>query len=624
MNYEGEKFILKLYTELYKDDLVKRSGTKSDNKYELVRKYFERLANTEKVFDGNHPKTLTFLKELYYDKYIIKEIDIPESYYESQKRMALERGYGYIEYTGSVRHRLANQIIEEQKRSLDKWLNYLMKENTVYPMWARYWAFQGMLKIGYYDKIKKEFRKRSKGTIKPFIDLNKEALALTIDLVTNYEQIKQLNDKELESLIENGSFEKLYLYNIKKIYESERNNKDKSNSLEGVWIKYNDGDAKKLVESLEGKGTGWCIASLTIAKSYLELGSMHIFYTKDSRGNYTKPRVCIRQKYNAIAEVRGIEKNQNLEEEMLKITEKKLDEFPDKEKYHKKVKDMEKLTELYNKVKNNGELTNQEIRFLYEIDCPIDGFGFEKDPRIDEVKKLCPITDKEVMLEAININKATLEDASRKLRKDKEVVLAAVKKNGKDLMHASKELQNNKEIVLEAVKENGGSLEYASPDLKSEKEIVLLAVQDNGYALKYANEELRKDKDVVLSAVKSNGRALEYTSKKLQSEKEIVLEAVSNDGFALSFANNNLKKDKEVVLEAVRRSYIAITYADSELVRNDKEIMLEIIRRNWRAIEYASPDLKKDKEIIKALLDSNEYALNSIKKEKHTKRKVKK
>ena len=43
MNYDGEKFLLKLYNDMYNDESVKHSSTKSDNKYEAVRKYIERL-----------------------------------------------------------------------------------------------------------------------------------------------------------------------------------------------------------------------------------------------------------------------------------------------------------------------------------------------------------------------------------------------------------------------------------------------------------------------------------------------------------------------------------------------------------------------------------------------------
>ena len=88
---------------------------------------------------------------------------------------------------------------------------------------------------------------------------------------------------------------------------------------------------------------------------------------------------------NSIAEIRGIAENQNLETNMEEIVDKKLEEFPDKDLYKKKVKDMKMMTYIYTKFKNNVELTKDDLRFLYEIDNEIMGFGYEKDPRIKEI-----------------------------------------------------------------------------------------------------------------------------------------------------------------------------------------------------------------------------------------------
>lgn len=87
-----------------------------------------------------------------------------------------------------------------------------------------------------------------------------------------------------------------------------------------------------------------------------------------------------------IAEVRGVAKDQNIEDLMLDITEKKLDEFPDKKDYQKKVYDMKYLTLIDKKVKQNQELTKEELIFLYEIKSKIKGFGWETDPRIEVIK----------------------------------------------------------------------------------------------------------------------------------------------------------------------------------------------------------------------------------------------
>ena len=47
---------------------------------------------------------------------------------------------------------------------------------------------------------------------------------------------------------------------------------------------------------------------------------------------------------------------------------------------------MKRLTEIDNKTKNNKPLTKEELVFLYQIDSSIQGFGYQKDPRIEEIR----------------------------------------------------------------------------------------------------------------------------------------------------------------------------------------------------------------------------------------------
>jgi len=89
---------------------------------------------------------------------------------------------------------------------------------------------------------------------------------------------------------------------------------------------------------------------------------------------------------NKIGEIRGISGKQNMEPEMMPILEEKLKEFPDRDKYLKKEHDMKLLTLIDKKVNNNIELNLGELKFLYEIDDKISGFGFMEDPRIKEIK----------------------------------------------------------------------------------------------------------------------------------------------------------------------------------------------------------------------------------------------
>ena len=666
MNYNGERFLLKLYQDLDKKDSVllaeSRSGKNSKDKFEKLRKYLERLERQEKVFDGEHQELEQFLKNRYYEKYVVKEEDIPESYWSHLERVELENGRGHVSYTGNKRHEKSIEIIENQKQSLDKWLNYLMNVNTAYPMWARYWAFQGMLKLGSYDKTKGMFLKRAKGTTAPFPELNPEVLAKTIDIIIKYVEKKEINDKELEKLIENGNFGKIYAYNKWKTEEAEKNLlENQTDGIDGVWILYTEGDTDKVVESLDGKGTGWCISGESTAEAYLSKGELNIYYSKDKDGNYTMPRACIRTEYGSIIEVRGIAEDQNMEPEMIDTVDKKLDEYPDKEKYRKKSLDMKRLTEIYEKQENGEKLTLDDLRFIYELDGEIEGFGWSKDVRIEELRLKNIIHDKnfamlfvakakeydaignyisdelkddrEVVLAAVKKYGFNLTYASEELKKDREIVLEAVKNCGYALKYVIEEFKNDREIILEAVKSYGTILEIVPEEFKKDREIVLEAVKNNGGALQYASEELKNDrelvlemvkqdrfalenisyeftndKDFILEVVKNNGDALQYASYDLKGDKEVVLTAVKNDGYALRYASNDLKNDKEVVLEAVKNNGSILLKVSSEF-KNDKEVVLEAVKNYGGALQYASSELKKDRELVLKAIETDGYAL---------------
>jgi hypothetical protein len=70
------------------------------------------------------------------------------------------------------------------------------------------------------------------------------------------------------------------------------------------------------------------------------------------------------------------------------VLDKKLEEFPDKDEYLKKEANMKRLTEIENKIKKQEELNREELRFLYEVDDKIEGFGYKDDPRIKELREI--------------------------------------------------------------------------------------------------------------------------------------------------------------------------------------------------------------------------------------------
>ena len=381
--------ISKVYTNLHNSDRVLKASNISDKKRERLLKYFERLEELHnKVAKTKSVTGEKLLKNFYYDLYVIKPENIPDAYFQNQVRLARERGYGNIKLTEEDKRRMTEEVIDDQKKSLDKWIEYFLydEESKSYGMWEKYWVFQGLQNLGKYDKETGKFSKRDKSTVYPFPPVEREYIFTTLKLMEDFLKDKK-GEEDIKQALSTGNFKLLYEYVIK---QSFLKGEHQSNNSDGKWIKYEqESDYNILRDSLQGYYTGWCTAAgENFAKDQLAGGDFYVYYSLDKNGEAKVPRIAIRMDgKDKIGEIRGIADNQNMEPEMMPILEEKLKEFPDKDKYLKKEHDMKLLTLIDKKVNNNIELTLEELKFLYEIDSKITGFGYRKDPRIEEIKR---------------------------------------------------------------------------------------------------------------------------------------------------------------------------------------------------------------------------------------------
>lgn len=73
---------------------------------------------------------------------------------------------------------------------------------------------------------------------------------------------------------------------------------------------------------------------------------------------------------------------------MQEALDQKLGEFGGEARiYRKKSNDMRTLTALEKKREQEGFFTKDDLLFLYEVNASIEGFGYEKDPRIGELRR---------------------------------------------------------------------------------------------------------------------------------------------------------------------------------------------------------------------------------------------
>lgn len=445
---ENSKFLGEKYNNLHTSKEVVRAVSVSEEpvpqkKEAQINAYLERL---ERVL-GKEPEGKGYLSgEERLESLLMKDfvldvqnedtiIDLARALYESEKKIAIERGQGgQIEVLESSDNELLdkykNAILEKheiQKKTLDSWFTYLKQNDAEYPIWFRYFVVRSLKNMGQFSRDEMRYANRTPDTIAPFPEFNAEALGfvkkaietqLEIDGIKNddkktgkkkqelkqeklqaYLQTVKLDEerqveleKELTKRLEGKDFAKLYAF-----AQVETAGSLNRESLDGQWKKYAQNSNYRLLENeLQGKGTGWCTAEGS-AKGQIEQGDFYVYYTKSDVGMYTEPRIAIRMAGGAIAEVRGVNPKQELEPELVDTAKEMYKDLPGSEKYEKADHDMKLMTSIYNKcfitdretgnkVYLNRELSKEELIFLYEIDNKIDGFGYEQDPRIAELR----------------------------------------------------------------------------------------------------------------------------------------------------------------------------------------------------------------------------------------------
>ena len=172
----GPAFLHKTNRELHTTPPVekemnrkKREGEKTSQK--PVDKIGDFMDVLERV-NGHHddPKVLERIKKVYHKKHVIKETDVPESQWNLQRKILINEGRGgdfeqdetgKIFIPDNIKEQQTEVLITDQKSTLNTWIEYLSSKDAPYPMWAKYWTFNSMVKMANYDK-KKQFGKRKK------------------------------------------------------------------------------------------------------------------------------------------------------------------------------------------------------------------------------------------------------------------------------------------------------------------------------------------------------------------------------------------------------------------------------------------------------------------------------
>ena len=340
--------------------------------------------------------------------------DIPDAYWKQQEQILRDNGQGR-ELSRDEKEKLAEDLIEKQRESINTWSNYLGDKDCPYPLWFKVYAFDGVSKMGLINKETKEFEKRDKSTVASFPTLDPEVLAKVYRNINEFYGVdkedwlaQHPDDEKLVSLVKSGNFPKLY---AKELFETKTIIKtpEKPEDIEGDWFTYQLGDEDELAKAAEG--TGWCIADPNVAHNYLEYGNYGhsrnegideesnskakfiIFKLKapNSLDGYSTNGVAsIRLDPDGkVTEVSGLNEGQAIEDSLIPTVKEKVLSLPGGKEFLQKFEDKQTLIRLDHKLQNGEDLTKEELSFLYELDRPIatlDTYN-SKDPRITELKE---------------------------------------------------------------------------------------------------------------------------------------------------------------------------------------------------------------------------------------------
>jgi len=411
MKFSGPDFLKKRFdlhakpeTEAAAKRHTARTGEKVLKPGEKIQTYLDRFKEIAEATDPDKKRLgLKALKRVLHEAHVIKSEDIPESYFKLQQQIARERGIE-LEITPEMRAEAVKVIQTDQRSTLDEWVDYLASKDARYPDWAKYWAFRSVVGMSLYDKEKKQFGTRSRQTTAPFPDLNQEALAYAVDYVYKEakgesiqnpvkrgvnefaQEGKRVTDEEFQHLLSTENFARYYAFAIEHLVSD---NEALFKITEGEWRHFEKGsDAQELTKTLQGHGTGWCIAGDATAKGALSEGDLQIYYSNNALGAPVIPRLAILRYHEEIEEVRGVAHKQEVDPYIFPVLEAKMEEFGEEgQQYRKKAENMRRVTELIQKQEAGVEFTHEELRFIYEIDERIEGFGYNRDPRINELRE---------------------------------------------------------------------------------------------------------------------------------------------------------------------------------------------------------------------------------------------
>lgn len=298
---------------------------------------------------------------------------------------------------------IPDNIVARQTESIKPWVNFL-SNNEEYPMWFKVFTWDSMSKMGRFDKELGRYRKRQKGEMTPYPNLNEEA-------------VNNIYEAVLENPNAGIDFGQMYAENIlnqKNIVKTPERPED----VHGKWMQYGIGDEAKIAEA--SIGTPWCIKDPDTARSYLETGfpasekqtnraskaQFLLFHLSDQQTGQLSDTACASIRLDPdgkVAEISGLDGGQTLEPALVSEVEQKVLSLSGGEKYKEAFNDYKSIIAIKEKTKQGQNLSKEELSFLYGLDKPIKHLNGQEDSKIGELRSQHSID--ELLKSGLSVNK---------------------------------------------------------------------------------------------------------------------------------------------------------------------------------------------------------------------------
>ena len=219
--------------------------------------------------------------------------------------------------------------------------------------------------------------------------------------------------------------------------------------------------------------------------------------------------------------------------------------------------------------------------------------------------------NKEVALKAIETDPSYINSISNSLKDDIDVAKKIMEKRPKDFENFSEKIRDNKNIALDAVKRDASLYNFVSERLKIDEDILNATDFTNIFPSPNFNFKHKIDKPSYLKLLKSLSRYKTYNPNLLISvtddvlnDKHIVMKTIKLSKNSYESLPTHLKKDDDVVEALIKNNNFYETDLTKYFSDYDKNVAILIMKYHPIMYPKLKPEFQMDKDVILSALKS--------------------